>query len=59
VKNEAAISHYNRPEPESSIPPGLIEEILSKVKTAAAKPIQELVDGRLLTQAERLDVLNL
>jgi Protein of unknown function (DUF4238) len=56
VKNEAAISHYNRPEQESKIPPGLIEETLSKVETAAARPIQELVDGRLLTQAERLDV---
>lgn len=56
VKSEAAISHYNRPEQESKIPPGLIEETLSKVETAAARPIQELVDGRLLTQAERLDV---
>jgi hypothetical protein len=56
VKSEAAISHYNRPEQESKIPPGLIEATLSKVETAAAKPIQELVDGRLLTQAERLDV---
>src|SRR5512132_4422999 len=56
VKNEAAISHYNRPEPKSKIPPRLIEETLSKIEAAAAKPIQELVDGRLLAQTERLDV---
>jgi hypothetical protein len=35
VKNEAAITHYHRPEEGSGIPPGLVEETLSLVEDAA------------------------
>jgi hypothetical protein len=56
VRSEAAIRHYNRPEEGSGIPQGLIEETLSLVETAAAKPLQQLVDGQALTESEQLDV---
>jgi hypothetical protein len=56
VKGEAAISHYNRPEEGSGIPPGAIEETLSQVESAAAEPLRKLAEGQHLTVPEQLNV---
>jgi len=55
VKNEGAISHFNRPEEGSNVPPGAIEETLSLVETAAAKPLRKLAEGQHLTVPQQLN----
>jgi hypothetical protein len=53
VNNETVIGHYYRMG-DSSLPfkPGFAEETLSSIESAAANPIQKLVDGIQLTAME-------